>query len=715
MLFARQPLLRSLISLPVLSVLIGSPAALSQSSSEEKAETAKESKDAAKPETVTVRGTRIISEDMYVQQSSSAGNKDDAQLKDTPQSVSVVSQAQMRDQGAKSVQEATRYTAGVMAEAFGTDIRGDYVSIRGTQAGQFRDGLQTIFSSNVTQTRFPVFGAEKIEILRGPSSMLYGQSPMGGLVNVITKIPRAEEKGELRYELGSFNRHQSSIDVMGALTADKTWSYRLVSQVRDSETYVKHAEDDSVYFAPSLRWQPNANTSLTILLNYQKDDGVPTAQFVPANHSLRSTGLGKIRRDTYLGEPGFDEQVSEVRSVSILYDQAFSEVWSYHQNIRIMDTKTSYQQIFRNWGADADPVTGDLARTSYAYKSETQSFKIDGHARAVLDNDIVPTTLMFGVDYQNGEIEATSGFAAQSAINAYNPIYGSYVNPPMSEAPDYKQSQVGAYAQADLSVTETTDVILGVRHDKAKTDGSSFDKVDDSATTTRAAVVQEVAPNTNVYLSYSESFTPNQGVDRNGDNFDPRKGRQWELGSKYQLDSLIASASVFQITEENILTSDPLSTTFTSIAQGETETNGTELELTYNLSEGLSGTASYTVLKTEVTESAIESNKGKRLAATPERGANLWVNYAFTTDSLRGVKVGAGVRHIGETWDGADTNKTEAYSLYDAAISYRPGKWEFALNGNNLGDKVYLTSCRTLGDCFYGQSRTLTGTAGFHF
>lgn len=662
-------------------------------------------------ETVTVRGTRLISEDMFIQQSSSAGNKDDTLLKDTPQSVSVVSQGQLKDQGAHSVQEATRYTAGVMAEVFGTDIRGDYVHIRGSAAGQFRDGMQTIFSANTTQARFPVFGLEKLEVLRGPSSMLYGQSPMGGLVNAISKIPRPESQGEVRYEMGSFNRHQSSIDLMGAASEDKTWSYRLVSQVRDSEAYVKHVRDDSVYFAPSLRWQPNRDTSLTLLVNYQRDDGVPSAQFVPADNSLRSTGLGKIRRDTYLGEPGFDEQLSEVRSLSILYDQAFNDVWSYHQNIRVMDTKISYQQIFRNWGAAVDPVSGNLDRTSYVYKSDTQSFKIDGHARARLANFAVPTTLMFGVDYQDGKIEADSGFAAQSAINVYNPVYGNYLNPELSAAPKYEQSQVGAYVQADLDLTETTSLIIGSRHDKAKTEGSSFDKVDSSATTSRAALVQEVAQDSNVYLSYAESFTPNQGVDRNNQSFDPRKGQQIEIGAKHQSSSFLGALAFFQTKETNRLTSDPLSTTFTSVAQGEVEINGAELELVYEMARGLSGSLSYSLLKTEVTDSAVEAEKGKRLGQTPERMGSLWLNYAIDA----ALKVGAGLRHVGETWDGADSNKTEAYTLTDAVVSYLRGDWEFILNGNNLADKVYITSCRIQGDCFYGQGRTLTATTAYHF
>jgi len=706
--------LRTRLSLVLLPLAIVSPSLFAQNASMPHGSSEAMASDKS-PETITVRGTRIISEDMFIQQSSSAGNKDDTLLKDTPQSVSVVSQAQVKDQGARSIQESTRYVAGVMAEASGTDIRGDYVNIRGTPAGMFRDGLQTLFSANVTQTRFPVFGAEKIEVLRGPSSMLYGQSPLGGLVNVISKIPRPEERGEVRYEMGSFNRHQSSVDVMGAVTDDKTWSYRAVSQVRDSGAYIKHTRDDSVYVAPSLRWQPNRDASLTLLMNFQRDDGVPTAQFVPANNSLRSSGQGKIRRSTYLGEPGFDEQVSEVRSISLLYDQVIDEVWSYHQNLRFMDTKTSYQQIFRNWGAEVTPGTGNLDRTSYVYKSATQSFKIDSHLRAVLDGAFIPTTLMFGIDYQNGEIDAQAGFATQSAINVYKPVYGTYVNPELTDVPKYKQSQTGAYAQADLKLTPGTAFILGVRHDKAKTDGSYFDQVDDSATTSRAALVQEISDQATVFLSYSESFTPNHGLDRNNETFDPRKGQQMEIGTKYQSASLFGALSFFQTQENNRLTADPLSTTFTSAAQGEVSIKGAELELTYELISGLSGSATYSILKSEITESAIAADKGKRLAQTPERMASLWLNYAFKENTLRGFKLGAGLRNVGETWDGADANKTDAYTLLDAALSFTRGPWDIIVNGNNLADKVYITSCRTYGDCYFGQSRTLTATTGYHF
>lgn len=708
--------LRPQVSLAVLSTLLFSSLSLAQetpAAEETKAEAKKE--DSKGSEQVTVRGTRVISEDMYVQQSSSAGNKDDSMLKDTPQSVSVVSQAQIRDQGAQSVQQATRYSAGVTSEVFGTDIRGDYISIRGTQqVSQFRDGMQTIFSPNVTQARFPLFGAEKIEILRGPSSMLYGQSTIGGLVNVISKIPRAEEKGEARLELGSFNRTQASFDVMGAVSEDKTWSYRLVSQVRDSDTFVEHATDDSVYFAPSLRWQPSRDASVTLLLNYQRDDGIPTAQFVPIGNSLRNEGLGKIRRETYLGEPGFNEQVVEQRSISILYDQAFNDVFSYHQNVRFMDTKTSYQDIFPS--GTVDPLTGLLPRTSYVYKSASQSAKIDGHVRAVLDNSLAPTTLMLGVDYQTGEIDANSGFNSQSSINAYNPVYGNYINPALSEVPKYKQWQTGVYLQADVDVTESTKLILGVRQDRAKTEGSSFDKTDDSATTSRAAVIQEVAPNTNVYASYAESFTPNQGIDKNKEAYKPRKGRQAELGAKYQLQSLFAGLSYFQTTESNRLQDDPSSTLWSDmLAEGKTKINGVELEAAYDVAFGISGNASFSWLKTEVTGSPVSVDEGRRLAGTPEQMGSAWVNYNFGQEVLKGLKTGVGARYIGKTWDGADANETASYTLYDAVVSYKRSQWELALNGNNLADKIYLTSCRTQGDCFYGQSRTLTMTTAYHF
>ncbi len=675
--------------------------------------TAEETKDQKPSEQLTVRGTRLISEEMPVQQSSSAGNKDDASILDTPQAVSVISQTQNKEQGAKSVQEATRYTAGVAAEPFGTDIRGDYVIIRGVQAGQFRDGMQTIFSPNVTQTRFPLWGAEKIEVIKGASSPLYGQTPVGGFVNVITKIPRPEDKFQFRHEIGSYNRAQTSFDIMGAVNNEKTWSYRLVSEVRDSGSYVKHTRDDSVYLAPSLRWQPNAGSSVTLLLNYQRDDGVPTAQFVPYSNSLSDNGAGKISRKTYLGEPGFDEQVSEVRSVSLLWDQEINDVWSYHQNLRTMETETSYQQIFRNWGSDVNVATGNLDRTSYAYKSKTKSYKIDSHFRAKLDAFTLPVEFMFGADYQKGDIEAKSGFAAQSAINAFKPVYGNYTVPALSSAPSYKQDQTGLYAQSDLDLTETTQLVLGLRRDKVKTEGSSFDTVEDQADTSRVALVQELAPKTKAYLSYSESFTPNAGVDRNNKSFDSRRAKQYELGTKYQSQDLLGTVAVFQTVEKNRLVSDPLSTTFTSIAAGEVEIKGAEIEAQYSAPKGFSGQFSYTMLKSEVTESVNASDVGKRLAQTPEQMGSLWLNYTFVTDTAESWKGGIGSRFVGSTWDGADGRETPSYLLYDASLFYTKKSLELSLSGNNLFDKVYVSSCRIYGDCFYGQGRNLTATLAY--
>ncbi|RYZ49976.1 MAG: hypothetical protein EOP07_23650, partial [Proteobacteria bacterium] len=178
------------------------------------------SQEAQNPQTlqeVKVVGEKADTEELFIKTDESTADRMGRTVKETPQSVSVISQKQFEMQGARSIQDSVRYAAGVNAEPYGTDTRGDYVSIRGAEVGQFRDGLQTIFSANTTQARPSLWGAERVEVLRGPSSLAYGQTSATGLVNVVTKKPQTERKGEVQFELGSYDRHQTSLDLTGGI------------------------------------------------------------------------------------------------------------------------------------------------------------------------------------------------------------------------------------------------------------------------------------------------------------------------------------------------------------------------------------------------------------------------------------------------------------------------------------------------------------------
>ncbi|RYZ50971.1 MAG: TonB-dependent receptor, partial [Proteobacteria bacterium] len=366
------------------------------------------------------------------------------------------------------------------------------------------------------------------------------------------------------------------------------------------------------------------------------------------------------------------------------------------------------------WGANPDPVTGDIARSSWINHNKTDALALDAHVNGKFDLGGTKTNVMLGVDHQNAKVDSATGFGVASSINAYKPVYGNYTAPTLTDVPEYKQSQTGIYAQADAKFFDSLTLIAGVRQDKAKNEGTAFDKVDADATTSKGALVYDVIPEVATYLSYSESFTPNTGLDENNKSFDPRKGEQIEVGVKYQLPRTLATLAYYNLKEKDRLGTSPTNPNF-SKPIGEVEIKGAELEVLVDLAEGLSGNFAYSILDSEITKDSVGGNEGKRLAAAPEKMANLFVNYKFLGDTLRGFGIGSGVRYVGESWDGADVTKTPERTLYDAVLSYARDQWEFTATGNNLADKTYFTACRTFGDCFYGTRRVLNLTTAYKF
>ncbi|MBO7942169.1 TonB-dependent receptor plug domain-containing protein, partial [Streptomyces sp. S9] len=198
------------------------------------------------------------------------------------------------DQGALSVQEALGYAAGVRSDAYGLDSRGDWTLIRGSSPTEYLDGLRSSFNYYTSSMRTDPYMLERIEVLRGPSSMLFGQGSTAGVINLVSKRPQAQAQREIGVQLGSFERRQVNADLTGPLTADGTWLYRIVGVYRDSETQVDQVNDDRRLIAPSLTWKPSEDTSLTFQLRWQRDRTGSTAQFFGWSGLLAPNPNGRV-------------------------------------------------------------------------------------------------------------------------------------------------------------------------------------------------------------------------------------------------------------------------------------------------------------------------------------------------------------------------------------------------------------------------------------
>jgi iron complex outermembrane receptor protein len=271
--------------------------------------------------------------DGYVATVTGTGAKSDTPLLLTPQSVSVITADQIKDQGAGSIVEALRYTSGVSAE-LNSATQYDETCIRGFRAVQYLDGMPVPLNQWFATPRIEPYGPERIEALKGPAFFLYGQNSPGGLLNMVSKRPTEQARNELELQFGSFNRLQTNFDFSGPATKDGKILYRLTGTVRDAETIVDYTRDDVLSISPALTWRPSADTSLTVLANHGWDKDTFPHQYLPAEGTLISNPNGRLPRSRFAGEPGWDMFDREQWSVGYELAHKLNEAWTFRQNLR---------------------------------------------------------------------------------------------------------------------------------------------------------------------------------------------------------------------------------------------------------------------------------------------------------------------------------------------------------------------------------------------
>ena len=651
----------------------------------------------------------------YVATRSATASKTDTAITETPRAISVVTADRIRDQGAQTVQDALRYVSGVRSEAYGLDTRTDSQLIRGSLPATFLDGLQQSFGY-YTNSRSDPFTLERIDVLKGPASMLYGQSPVGGLVNLVSKRPRNQQQTELQLQYGTFDRKQLAIDSTGPLTRDGNWLYRVVAVARDSSTQVDHVDDDRLVLMPSITWQPNDRLEWTLLANFQRDDGAPTSQFLPIVGTLLPAPNGRFDTDLFVGEPGFDEYEAEQLALTSLLDWQLNDTWTLHQRLRYQESDVSYQQIY-GWPPQLAADDRTLSRIYYLSHPEVDVWTADQNAQALFDTGVLQHQLLLGVDYQHAVTrrDQASGLATQ--LDLYNPVYGSFdpsiIDP--SADPEQTVDQRGLYVQDQIRYQRWL-LTLGLRRDWAdnRTDGGVRQK--DYATTGHAGLTYLFDNGLAPYISYSESFQPVIGLNPvTTEPYRPMEGEQWELGIKYQPANSrsLYTAAIYDLREQNRQMPDP-DNPINTLQSGETRARGLELEAMAELTPRWDLIANYSYTDTEVLEGSPDT-RGHRLASVPEHMASLWSQHRIELFGIPGFSVGAGVRYVGASWDGEDNLKTPSTTLYDAMFSYSRDNWTAALNATNLEDESYYTTCLARGDCFIGNRRTVTGTLSVNF
>jgi iron complex outermembrane receptor protein len=543
----------------------------------------------------------------YRAKRSATATKTDTPLHETPQSISVVTRERMEDMGAQNMQDALNYAAGVRSDAYGVDSRGDSFLIRGGFPDEYRDGLRRLFGFYTSNTRTDPYTLERIEVLRGPASMLYGQGSTAGIVNFVTKRPLAEAQREVGVQIGSFNRKQVQADLTGPLDKDGEWLYRLVAVGRTSDTQVDFVPDDRRLIAPSLTWRPNAATSLTLQAHWQQDRSGSTLQFFPWSGSLTPNPNGRIPTSRFVGEPGFDRYDSDRSEFGWLFEHRFNDAWTLRQNLRAtrndVEYRTLYSDAFSNPGNSyIDASQRMLDRFAWSDDTRVRMLATDQHLQGRITTGTVRHDLLIGLDalrFRQSSATAFDGPISQGGtvqpIDVFAPVYNGYT-PPAALSPDARttQRQYGVYLQDQMKIADRWIVVAGLRHDRATSGAEGSPDERSSATTKRLGLMYLAANGLSPYLSYSESFTPVAGTNLAGQRFKPLSGKQLEAGLKYQPagQDMSFTASVYNLKEHGRPVSDPANP-LNQIQAGETRAKGLELEWLGRLGRSFETSAHY--------------------------------------------------------------------------------------------------------------------------
>jgi iron complex outermembrane receptor protein len=662
--------------------------------------------------------------DGYVATQGTTGSKTDTPIIETPQSISVITADRLDRQAAGSLAEALRYSAGVTGEQFGMDQRGYGISIRGfevDEGGFYRDGLQLKGTSFSAFLPLDLYGAERLEILRGPASVLYGQNPPGGLINYVSKRPTAEPFHELEASAGTFDRFEGKFDLGGPVAEDGSLLYRVTGLARDSDTQVDFVNDDRYFIAPALTWV-GEDTTLTVLANYQHDNAGWGIQFLPASGTVLDNPNGRLPRHTFTGEPDFDRYVLDQVSVGYLLEHQFNDVFTVRQNARVSYLHNDSDVVYGNGLIDGRT----LARIGDVGKSEMLAFTVDNQAEAKFETGPIDHTALLGIDYQRHRFSDYGASFAVDDLDIYDPDYGSELtNKEIYEDSKTKQRQIGVYAQEQAKLFDKLVIVLGGRYDFARSEfddhndfGEIHNQTKDEAFTGRAGLVYLFDNGLAPYFSYSESFEPVLETDAEGNPFKPEEGQQYEVGIKYQPPgkNSFVMLSLFDLTKQNVLTPDPADPLNNQVQTGEIRSRGVELEGVASFDFGLDLSLAYAFIDAEITKSNADGEKGNQPGQTSKHQASLWADYTIPEGDFAGLGFGAGVRYIGPSFgDNLEDLDVPGYTLADAAIHYEWNSFKFALNGSNIFDKVYVPSCFGESNCFYGERRAVIGTVTYRW
>lgn len=664
-------------------------------------------------------------ENRYTPPQNTSVARDNTPILNVPQSINVVPESVIRDQNNNTVGEILRNVPSVTSGRSSTEGIALTPIIRGFESENIlrnglRDDTQRFFGGITTNV-------ERIEVLKGPASILFGAGNLGGTINIVTKQPLLEPQYRLEFNVGQNNLYRPVMDLGGPLTSDRTILSRLVFSYETQDTFQDFGRiDRQLLFAPAIAIQFSEQSKLTIEGEYVDARTTGTAPELPAVGTALRNPNGQLNIRTNLGEPSLAESESYLGRFSYRFEHQFNEQWSL-KNEFLMASSTTPEETGNVFilpvalRADNRTLTRLLADNPSKQDNYTLNTNIIGNFQVT---DWMAHKILFGIEYAYEENEDKIIFSNIANIDIFAPVYrpNSVINRRTFQDTYSSISSWGFYLQDQITFWDQFILVLGGRFDIAAQDFRdrlTKQRIDpqDNAFSPRIGLIYQPLETLSLYASFSQSFQPVVGQSFDGDFFEPEQGTQYEVGIKAELieDQLLATLAFYDLTRTNFSEQDPFNPGF-QIQIGEQNSQGIELELLGEILPGWNIIAYYSYIDAIITEDERIDYIDNTLTNVPRNSVGFWTTYTLQEGTLQGLGFGMGVSYESDRQgDLINSFVLPNYIRADAAIYYRRDQLSFSVNFNNLFDTRYFEGSRNNVRVIPGAPFSVVGRIAWEF
>lgn len=686
----------------------------------------------AKPVKVPEIVVKDVQDRDYNPENSTTATKTDTPIQLTPATVNIVTRELLLDRQPRAFVEALRTVPGINATS--SRITTQNMLSRGFSlrqaGGEFRNGLRHFDLSNLAPE---IANVERFELLKGPSSVLYGINGLGGALNVITKTPQPVRQGMLQQSFGTWNYYRTAADVGGPMDKDGNWSWRLNGSFERTQHFQDFVNQEIILANPSFAWRPSPDTSLVFDFEFLRANYHGNVHGLPADGTALASPIGHMPISRSIYDPNFNHGIREQYYAGYQFDHRFNDSLSLHQGFL---WAKSDQPVFveSNMIGFVGGFTGDRRlvqrRVNRTDEGDQSSITLDTNVLGKFATGPIRHELLAGFDFYRSESVFAGSIANLPNLDLLNPVYRVQPTSPFTKNADTRTVQQwgGVYVQETLIPWEPLRIVLAGRTTFIETDtnnrlnASLSRAANDVPFTPRFGVVYTPLKPISLFASYSESFVPRTGITFGGAAFTPEKGVSYEAGVKTSLlgGQVSSTVAAFSMTRSNVVTNDPANPGF-SLQTGEQRSQGVEWDLLGSPVPGWDVAAAFTWLDLEVTKDNTFL-AGQRTVGAPKFSASLWNTYMIQDGPLRGLGGGFGIFYEGKRYGQLVTAATAGqafnipgYVRGDVALFYRQKRYEIQVNINNVTNENYFSGVLSRTNVYPGEPLNVIATLRLPF